>query len=394
MTTYPLPTLGVVVTSTGISGPPYADILTSLKASYTNIFGSDAYLEPDSQDGQLLAVFAQAIYDTNSAAIAVYNQFSPATAQGAGLSSVVKINGLQRLVPSNSTVACQVVGVAGTVITGGIVQDINGNQWSLPTTTIPGGGEVTVTATSLVLGAITAGSGSVTIVTPTLGWQTATFTSSAAPGNPVEDDATLRQRQSVSTSLPAQSIIGGIYGALANVLGVTQLKIYDNDTGSADSNGVPAHSIAVVIEGGDATTIAQTIEEKKTPGTGTYGTTTVVVEDPVGVPVTINFFIPAQDTIIVALTIKALTGYVSSTGTAIKQAIVDQINSLGIAGNQGLLSRSTLFAAAYNTAFPATYNVTALTLAISPASPGSADLTIPFNVLPISALANITLTVT
>ena len=59
-------------------------------------YGSDAVLTPDSQDGQLLAVFAQAIYDNGQALIAIYNSFSPATAQGAGLSSLVKINGLAR----------------------------------------------------------------------------------------------------------------------------------------------------------------------------------------------------------------------------------------------------------------------------------------------------------
>ena len=80
MATYPLATLAAQVTSTGISAPSYNDILSSLTASFQGIYGSDAYLGPDSQDGQLLAVVAQAIYDCNQTAIAVYNQFSPQTA--------------------------------------------------------------------------------------------------------------------------------------------------------------------------------------------------------------------------------------------------------------------------------------------------------------------------
>jgi uncharacterized phage protein gp47/JayE len=397
MTSFPLPTLAAQITPTGISAPSYADIYQSLQASFQGIYGSDAYIAPDSQDGQMLAIIAQAINDCNNTMIAVYNAFSPSTAQGAGLSSVVKINGLARLVPSNSTVAVDITGVAGTIISNGIVSDINGNSWNLPpTVTIPFGGEITVTATAQQAGAIAADTDTViNIVTPTLGWQTVNNSSAAVPGNPVEMDATLRARQSVSTSLPAQSIIDALYGSLANLTGVTQLKIFENDTGSADGNGVPAHSIAVVIEGGNVTTIAQTIEEKKPPGTGTYGTTSEVVLDPVGVPVTINFFIPTQDEILVAITIKALSGYTSTIGNEITASIASAINALGINANNGLLALSALTAAAYDTSAPATYNVTLLHAAIAPASPGSSDLTIAFNHLPVcNAATDVFLTVT
>ena len=77
---YPLPTLAATLSATGISAPAYTDILLSLQASYGTIFGTDAYIAPDSQDGQLLAVVARAISDCNDMAIAVYNSFAPSTA--------------------------------------------------------------------------------------------------------------------------------------------------------------------------------------------------------------------------------------------------------------------------------------------------------------------------
>jgi hypothetical protein len=83
VTTYPLPTLAATVTDAGISAPPYADILLSLQASYRSIFGSDIYIDADSQDGQWLAIIAAAVNDCNAATIAAYNSRSPATAQGA-----------------------------------------------------------------------------------------------------------------------------------------------------------------------------------------------------------------------------------------------------------------------------------------------------------------------
>jgi hypothetical protein len=120
------------VDETGIHSPAFTDVLSYLQGKVQAIFGSDVYLGNDSADGQLLGIFAQAIYDTNSMAIAVYNSYSPSTAVGVGLSSVVKINGLIAGIPTNSTATVQVIGVAGTIISGGIVRDANSNQWNLP----------------------------------------------------------------------------------------------------------------------------------------------------------------------------------------------------------------------------------------------------------------------
>src|SRR5690348_1001697 len=135
------------IDATGIHAPPFDTILTYLQGQVQNIFGTDIYITNDSQDGQLLGLFATAIYDTNSMAIATYNSFSPATALGVGLSSVVKINGISRELPTNSTVDVVISGVAGTQIFNGQVGDVNGQSWALPpTVTIPNTGAITVTA--------------------------------------------------------------------------------------------------------------------------------------------------------------------------------------------------------------------------------------------------------
>ena len=75
------------ITDTGITAPTFAEIYSYLVGQYQGIFGADIYITPDSQDGQFLAIIAAAINDSNAAAIAIYNSFSPATAQGQALSS-------------------------------------------------------------------------------------------------------------------------------------------------------------------------------------------------------------------------------------------------------------------------------------------------------------------
>ena len=202
------------ISAAGIDAPDFAKILAVLNERVREIFGDDIYIEPDSQDGQLLGVYSLALSDLNAAAAAVYNAFSPATAQGNGLSSVVKINGLRRKLPSRSQAEVRIGGVVGTVIRNGIVSD-GTTRWTFPEVVIPPAGAVTVTATAEADGAIQAAAGTITqISTPVRGWQTATNPLAAIEGRPVESDAELRIRQTRSVAKPSQSLWESMYAAL------------------------------------------------------------------------------------------------------------------------------------------------------------------------------------
>src|SRR5271165_3585040 len=100
----------VYIDSTGHHFADYPSFQTWLTGQYQSIYGADVILTPDSQDGQFLAILARAFYDTAALGASVYNSFSPVTAQGVGLSRLVKINGLTRLSPSFSTVVLTLVG--------------------------------------------------------------------------------------------------------------------------------------------------------------------------------------------------------------------------------------------------------------------------------------------
>ena len=94
-------TLAAQITSTGILVPDYADVLAQYINATQSIYGSDIVLTPNTQDGQFLGVVAQGQSDANQLAAAAYNSFSPTYAQGAALSSLVKINGIRRNVATN-----------------------------------------------------------------------------------------------------------------------------------------------------------------------------------------------------------------------------------------------------------------------------------------------------
>ena len=383
------------IDATGISAPSYASILAYLQAQYQAIFGADVYLAADSQDGQFLAIVAAAINDANQTAVAVYNSFSPATAQGAGLSSVVKVNGIARLGATNSTVDLTLTGTAGTTITNGYAADSNGNTWALPSpVTIPSGGSITVTATCSTAGAIAAAAGTVTkIQTPTFGWQSVTNAAAAAVGQAAETDAALRLRQQTSVALPSLSLMAGIVGTVEAISGVQEVVAYENMGGATDSNGLPGHSISLVVSGGDSTSIAKNIAAKKTPGCGTYGTTSIVVTDPVtGVPETINFYRPTPEPIAVAISLHALSGYTTAIAAEIQAAVAAYINALAI-GQPVMISRLYVPAQLAGAADSLTFEIVSIAAAIKPGTPGTTDIAIAFNQTATCQASDVTITV-
>ena len=394
MATYPLPSLAPTIDATGIKALSYSDIYQSLIASFQQIYGSSIYIAPDSQDGQWLAVLAKGYYDVGQQMVAAFNTLSPTYAQGAGLSSLLKINGLNRIAATNSTAVGNCIGVAGTLILGGLVKDTNGNVWSLPpVVNIPTGGSISVTVTSTVAGAISALAGTINqISNPQYGWQSFTSTTDAAVGVAVETDYAARSRQKISTALPALSNIESIYSAVGNVPGVTRFTVYENDTGVTDVNGLPAHSISPVVYGGDISAIGTVIAKKKAVGVQTYGTTSVTVYDQFGLPTVANFFVLAIVPIYFAITIKALPGYVSTTGVALQNALAAFINSLAI-GEDIYVSQAQAAAGLIGQQIGQTFYIQSFALGTAPTPVGTSNLTIAFNAASSCVTGNIGLTV-
>lgn len=320
------------VTETGISAPSYEEIYEYLKGRMRAIFGDDINLDADTQDGQMVGIVAAAISDVNAQAIAVYNAYNPTTAKGVALDSAVKVNGITRQAASHSQVDLRIVGQAGTHIVNGVALDEAENKWNLPAdVVVPPAGEITVTAIAAEEGDIRAPAGTVNrIGTPTLGWQTVENILAAEPGAPVQTDLELRVQQSKSTALPSVSLWEGIIGSLLTTAGVRRVSGIKNDGDTPTSEGVPGHSIAMIVDGGEVADIAKTIFLKKGEGVGTYGSTSYNYLDTYGFPNTIKFSRPTIVPAYCKLTIAPAADYLSSAEDEIKARIVAYINSLDI----------------------------------------------------------------
>ena len=327
------------IDATGISAPAYSDILDDAKAQWNIIVPGDQTTN-DSMVGQMLALWALSVTDSNNAAIHLYNNFSPNSAVGASLSNQVKINGLIRQIPTQSTCPVTIIGQTGTTITNGAVSDINGIQWNLPASVlIDVTGQVTALATCANEGAVAIGIGQITqIATPTLGWQSVYNNSASSTGNSVETDQELRIRQSLSVANPSQAIADGILAGVSNVPGVIKAKVYNNNTDYLDEFGIPGHNLAVVALGGDPVAIATAIAMRKVPGSPTYGNVLENVTLVSGV-VPIYFWYAQPFPITAILAIKPKPGYTDAIGFAAMTNLAEFVGNLGI-GEDVLVNES------------------------------------------------------
>ena len=391
MTTYTSTVPVPYVDATGCHIPAFEDIYNALLNDYLSVYGADLDQDVSDQDIEWVGIHATALNNYCASFAAAYNAFSPATAQGTGLSSVVKVNGIAREIATYSTVDVLIIGVANTttIVNGMVTDTAGGYDWALAASVnIPASGQILVTATCTTIGAISAGVGTVTkIKTPTQGWQSASNPSAAGPGAPVEKDPALRIRQTFSTAMPSQTIVEGIRGAVAAISGVTQSLVYENTADIPDANGIPGHCVSVVALGGSDTDIANAINLRKTGGGATYGTTQIPITDAFGITKTISFYRPTVVPLTFSIGIKPLGSFTAAIQAQIIGALVAWANGLGI-GQSVILTRAYV-PLALSAPASTTYEITYLSAARGGLPPVFADVPIAFDELPSLAAGNI-----
>ena len=328
---------------TGLVLPSFDDIRSYLEDQFRAIYGNDIYILPDSQDGQWIGLITKAIYDSNLALQSVFLSFRPDFAIGAGLSSLVQINGLTRKATTRSVVSGYAVGTPGTIIINGRIKDRglffwdfdlysvtignDGHSPSITCTCTTDGDNVAITGDTILWSNITG--------EQINGWTGFTIVSQTV-GPTIESDADLRSRQLQASQLPSVCINDAILSAVSNTIGVTKCKIYENDTALGNTLGIPAHSLAVVVDGGNTqnsnwlTSVANAILLRKAPGVQTFGLSTVQLSADYEQIINVNFSIVSYVPIYVAISITPRPTFYGTTLPKIQQAVVDFITSLEI----------------------------------------------------------------
>lgn len=275
--------------ATGLTVASQAELVANFTLAMQQIYGTDINLESDSPDGQMMNIFIQAVLDVQDLLVQIYNMFDPDNAIGVVLDQRVAINGIQRqagtfTITNVTLVLSQSVNLYGLDQTAQpiyTVADNAGNQWELITSQL-GVGPGTV-----VYSFQAANPGAVLTVPNTITVPVAIVLGVTSINNPTtyttlgineETDAALKIRRQQSVSLASQGYLAGLLAALENINGVTSAFVYENTTGFTNVDGVPGHSIWVIVAGtASASAIANAIYTKRNAGCGMFGSTSFTI---------------------------------------------------------------------------------------------------------------------
>ncbi len=98
-----------ILDNTGLQVKSYAEISDELKNSFHQIYGGDLNLESNTQDGQMIGLFAQSATDIREIIMSVWNDLFADTAQGMALDRLFSVIGVRRNTGSKARVLITVV---------------------------------------------------------------------------------------------------------------------------------------------------------------------------------------------------------------------------------------------------------------------------------------------
>lgn len=368
---------------------PLDVILTEQQDLARSKFGEGIRVNPSSKLGQYIGAAAERESEIWDLAQAVYAARDPDQAQGAALEIACALTGAYRAAARRSTVVATLGGVAGTVIPVGKVASVTGTGVRFRTLaeyTIGGGGTVAANLEAENTGALLAPAGTLTVIeTPVAGWNTVTNAADAVPGAAVETDPALRAKRVLTLAKSGSATLAAIVAEVATVADVTTVIGFENDTAGV-VDGMPAHSIEILVQGGDQDAIATAIWESKAGGIQSHGTTTRTVVDAAGVSHSVKFTRPTEVEVYVGVGLSKDATYPVDGDAQVKAALVAYGLAHYVVG--GDVYARTLIASVLSIA--GVYNVPQMFIGIAPAPGTEATIVVGSRELAVLDTARIT----
>ena len=383
--------------------PAEVDILAGVQADINAAFGGGVNPGLTTPQGQLAQTETAIIGEKNNEIAYIANQVNPAFASGIWQDAIGYIYFMNRIKASGTVVNATCNGAVGTVIpAGSIAQDLNGYLYaSTASATIPAGGNVTVQFQNQTTGPIACDIGALNkIYTAVAGWDTVSNPAAGSLGNNVESRAAFELRRQNSVAVNAVNSIQSIQAAVLAVPNVIQAVVVDNSTNATVSYGstsysLAAHSICVSAAGGTSSAIATAIWNKKPPGCGYNGNTTVTVYDTTyATPIayTVTYLTPTSTPVYFRVQIQNNPLLPSNIVALVQNAIVQSFN--GLDGGTAVTINSTSYSGRYYAninAINPNVNVIEVYLGLT-ASPSTLLVSLGIDQLPTLSTSNISVT--
>lgn len=266
------------ITSTGIQVQDYNTLLANIQSNLNALYATDGdtiNFNSETPDGQLTNIFAQIGSDTRELAVEVYNSFNPDNCSGVIQDQRYAFNYIFRKggtftiqnidVTVNKTVELQGLDASYNDINAAsyTVSNDAGNLWYLIDSTTLLAGTHSLPFRSQNLGLVQPTIGTITNqVTKVLG--VTSVINSVAPttlGEAQETDEQFRIRRNRSTATKGQNNLDALEGHLLDLDGVSDVRIWVNQSGTTDSTGTPPWTVWIIVEGGANSDIASLIYE-------------------------------------------------------------------------------------------------------------------------------------
>lgn len=293
------------------------EIVQDLTQKWQSIYGADINVEQNSPDGQLINILAQEKKDLLDLITSIYNNLDPDRVIGIPQQILYKWNGLfikaytysYVYIDVNVTSPVNLQGLDENIDnadgTGYTVTDTAGNRWILANSQSLQVGSYTLNFRAAQLGAIEALPNTINVM-ETIVAGVASVNNPAAnyiTGNQGESSSAFRLRRAQSMATPSQGFDESLQSQLNGLDTVIQVKVYDNRT-DTEVNGIPAHTVWVVVQGGQPDEIGRVIYNNVPPGIPMKGTQSVVIPKQNGDIQTVYYDIPSAVPLYIRMTIK------------------------------------------------------------------------------------------
>lgn len=304
----------------GLTTATQAELVAQYTANFQSIYGADINLSSDTPDGQLMNIFIQSVLDLEDLLTQINSSFDPDQAIGVILDQRVGINGIQRKggtftitpITVTTTQSVNLYGQDQTVQPVYTVSDNAGNLWELQTTQLgtPIGANVYFFQAANV-GAILTTVNTITVqVTIVLGVASINNPSTYSQlGVNQESDANLKLRRAQSVALASQGYLKGLLAALENINGITFAQVYENNSDTTDGDGVPSHSIWVIVAGTYANAdVANAIYQYRNAGCGMFGQVTFTITQVNNTLFTVRWDVVVPENLYIKFTASSING--------------------------------------------------------------------------------------
>jgi len=336
------------VDATGFTARTQAEILQELIDELRAVISPKLDLSERSVLGNYINIQAPKFAGLEELNQESYNAFDVDAASDDRFVALCLLSGIERrgastgLVDATLTLQASKSYAAGDLVAH--VTDDPTNRWenrdAVASTTA--GSYPAVFVSQLASSLAIAPAGTLTVIAdPVDGWDAITNAADGTPGTDIEAIEALRVRREQGVAASASRTRGGIRAAVVDLDGVLSCEVFENTSNATDADGIPAHSIRVVVWDGspaaaDDDEIADAVYARKAEGILSVGSQTGTAQDAELGPQLVAFERATASAVTIAVEIESTDGVAVAD---VKVAILAAFPGSGV----GLVGEAVVF---------------------------------------------------